>query len=351
MKIKYLVIASLMLCSNYLFAQSYKGDASDLYIPSSPGFILMDKAPSSIEKPTTPKAFGASLLNLAQGGAVQTFNISVATVKNDSNYSYALGAKTQVLRFYSKKSKDKIKQNVKSIKTDIVPEGDLIFKISDDSTNVANLTNSLASATESTKTQILANIANAKKTMDDDIESLRKDTAATNKKLKDYHKLLNRPFFVMELAGAIVGNTPNTPFSNTSQLSVNKSGAWANFRFSPDDCPLDFVGVARYTFSTYKTKETNTDSSFVDYGVALFYSNTKFDISAEYLNRYDQSAKKNYDRLAFAVNYKLSDKIVFVGSFGKNFDNVENLFAIVGVHFGISGTSQNIGSPPSSTSE
>ena len=39
-------------------------------IPSSPGFVLLDKAPSSIDKPQNPKAFGISLLNLWQGGAV-----------------------------------------------------------------------------------------------------------------------------------------------------------------------------------------------------------------------------------------------------------------------------------------
>src|SRR5882757_6482927 len=96
------------------YAQSKPVDnitLNDLYIPDAPGFILSDKAPSSVEKPVTPRAFGISLLNLWQGGAIdvtpywltskpsytfdqwidkkftvaETFNISVATFKTDTS--------------------------------------------------------------------------------------------------------------------------------------------------------------------------------------------------------------------------------------------------------------------------
>ena len=365
---KKLFLFAFIILSNHIYAQTPKVDVSDLYTPSSPGFVLMDKAPSSVDKPTTPKAFGASLLNLAQGGAVQvtpfwlynhpsldvnnytknaapifqTFNISLATIKSDTNYSYALGFKTQVLRFYSQKTKGDIKDAVHLIKygsDSQAPLSDVAVRMRKIKRDSANL--KIAESQE-LKDEILENIA-------DEWENIKEDTAKVNKENKDYQALVNKPFFVMELAGAIVGNTPNTPFSNTSELAVSKSGAWVNFRFSPDKCPLDFVGVARYTYSTFKTKSSNSDSAFIDYGVGLFYSNKKFDISAEYVNRYDESVKKNYDRLAFAVNYKLSDKIVFVGSLGKNFDNVENIFAIIGIHMGISGSVQKVATAPGSS--
>src|SRR5215207_5684058 len=88
-------------------AEPLKVKLNDLYIPGVPGFILADKAPSSVEKPTTPRAFGLSILNLRQGGAlevtpywltnkprytfqdwvnkknttIETFNLSAATFK------------------------------------------------------------------------------------------------------------------------------------------------------------------------------------------------------------------------------------------------------------------------------
>src|SRR3954464_13184446 len=96
------------------YAQSKPVDnitLNDLYIPDVPGFVLSDKAPSSVEKPVTPRAFGISLLNLWQGGAidvtpywlqskpsytfdqwidkkftvVETFNVSAATFKTDTS--------------------------------------------------------------------------------------------------------------------------------------------------------------------------------------------------------------------------------------------------------------------------
>src|SRR6185295_173815 len=96
------------------FSQQTPGDnisLNDLYIADVPGFVLSDKAPSSGDKRVTPRAFGVSLLNLWQGGAVdvtpywlsskpsytfdhwvakkfhvaETFNLSGATFKTDTS--------------------------------------------------------------------------------------------------------------------------------------------------------------------------------------------------------------------------------------------------------------------------
>ena len=127
----------IVLLVGVLFACSVvraQVEVSELFIPSAPGFILADKAPASIEKPTTPKAFGVSLLNLWEGGAVEatpfwftnkplytyeewikkkvtlveTFNISAATFRVDSASALSVGFRTQILRIYDKVQRQKI---------------------------------------------------------------------------------------------------------------------------------------------------------------------------------------------------------------------------------------------------
>src|SRR4051794_15527976 len=86
-------------------------EMNDLYVPTSPAFVLADKAPASIEKPTSIRSFGITLLSLRNGGAmestpfwlfrqprytfddyvknrtpvVESFNLSLATYRTDSN--------------------------------------------------------------------------------------------------------------------------------------------------------------------------------------------------------------------------------------------------------------------------
>src|SRR5690606_17014474 len=72
---------SILLCFLLSFgfgelkAQNSSDDISfkNLETPSSPGFILLDNTPSSIERPTTPQGFGVSVLGLFQGtgGAIE----------------------------------------------------------------------------------------------------------------------------------------------------------------------------------------------------------------------------------------------------------------------------------------
>ncbi|MDR3680902.1 MAG: hypothetical protein P4L41_13135 [Flavipsychrobacter sp.] len=296
-------------------------DVNDLYTPNSPGLILLDKAPNSVDKPTTPKAFSLSVLNLLNGGALavtpywlknhptyvaddiykkktpiwETFNISAATYKTDTTTSFSVGIRSQLLRIYSKKKRGEASDVERQIRNEL-------------SHGVTINTNKI-----------------------DSLKGI-------------YVNVINRPTFDIEIAGALVGTSNNGPFNNID-VSLNKSGVWLNFKWSPSKCPLDFVAVSRYSWSSYKSENTNADSSFLDYGIAMFYSKKKIDLSIEYVNRNDMSLKKNYDRIAGALNYMFSDKIVAVVSFGKNFDNVENLYALFGVKFGISKQKVGIATP------
>jgi len=296
-----------------LSAQSLQ--LNDLYIPESPGFVLADKAPSVISKPTNPKAFGMSILNMTQGGAVEaspywftpkpnltyeqyiqnkmpvleTFNLSLASYKADSTglMNVTAGFRTQLFRVYSK-------QTIK----------DLINK----------------------KKEIIEILVNS-------IDSI--DTAAISKKKTDLNNIGKRGFFVVELAGALLGNSSTNSFNN---IQTSKSGIWANIFWSPNKSILDFAGLVRYSWVSNSITKTTSDSSFLDSGMSVHYQQQNFDLSFEYINRRDFALQKNTDRLALVANYKLNDLFVLVVSAGKNFGDSNNIIATTGIRFCVGGS-------------
>lgn len=290
---------------------------SDLYVPTSPGFVLADKAPSSVEKPSTPKAFGISLLNLYQGGAVEvtpfwltnkptytyqdwikkkntiieTLNLSIATFKTDTTSNVSAGIRTQVLRIYSKKQLQTLTQK----------EDDIIGLLTtrDSSGNL--------------------------------------DEKAIQKAADELELIQRKGLFAVEFAAALVGTSPNNSYK---QLSSSKSGVWANIRWSPDKSMLDFTGVVRYSWAN---QVNNSDSAFLDYGIAMSYEKKNFDISVEYVNRRDLSLKESFDRFALVGNYVINDNFTLVASLGKNFAKVDNIITVFGIKFGLGNQKATIG--------
>lgn len=293
---------------------------NDLYIPDVPGFVLSDKAPSSVDKPVTPRAFGISLLNLWQGGAVdvtpywltgkpsytfdqwidkkftvaETFNISAATFKTDTSSILSAGFRTQLFRIYTKNQKAAMLQKKKEIVDSLAPDFD-------DNGELLPL-----------KESTLIGI---------------------KKKLAEIEYLKTKDLFSVELAGALIGSSPNNSFKG---LASSRSGVWLNLRWSPAKSLLDFTGVVRYSWANNAIAKTGKDSSFLDLGVALNYQKEKFNLSAEFVSRNDFSIKKNYDRFAFVANYVISENVIIVASIGKNFKAVDNIVSAFGVKFGLS---------------
>ena len=306
---KIIFILGAVVIGNYLRAQV---EVSELFIPSAPGLILADKAPASVEKPTTPKAFGVSLLNLWEGGAVEatpfwftnkplytyeewikkkvtiveTFNISAATFRVDNASALSVGFRTQVLRIYDKVQREKILAQEEAIITALTtrtPGGGI------DLTKVEEESNKL-----------------------DRMEA--------------------KGFVALELAGAIIGSSNSNSFKG---LASNKSGVWANFRWSPSTSILDFVALARYSWANNADPVGNTDSAFFDYGIAANYESRALNLAFEYVNRRDFSAKKNFDRLAFTATYQLNANLALVASLGKNFAKEDNIITVFGINVGI----------------
>ncbi|HVI44726.1 MAG TPA: hypothetical protein VM802_07645 [Chitinophaga sp.] len=317
MKKPAILLMLLLAASGHIFAQKAlpKKDSlkiSDMTLPTAPGFILADKAPAAIDKPVNPKAFGISLINLWQGGAVdvtpywltnkprltfekyinnrfpvlQTFNISAATFRTDTSTSLSAGFRTQVFKLYYRRNREAMLKKKQEI-------ADLLAV--------------------------------------EDPDKL--DTAAIAQKNAELRAMFdiqrNRGLVIVELAGAIAGNAPNNTYRN---MYASRSGIWTNIRWAPDKFPLDFIALGRYTWSNSKPK----DSTLLDFGVSVNYQKGRFDLSAEYVNRHQLQKAVNYDRLAFVANFMISESFYAVAAFGKNFDKKDNIMAIFGVKFALS---------------
>lgn len=323
MNLKFPVFLATLLLPGISYCQTDKLQVklSDLYIPNAPGFILADKSPSSIDKPSTPRAFGVSLLNLWQGGAVEvtpfwltnkptytfedwvkkkntiieTFNLSVATYKTDTASNLAAGVRTQIFRIYSEASQKALMDK----------ENEIIECLTQ--TNEAG--------------EVII------------------DEACAKKALHQLEKLRNKGLFSFEIAGALLGASSNNTFKN---LSAVKSGIWSNIRWSPLRSSLDFVGLVRFSHATTKAK-SGIDSSFFDLGISFIYQVPNFDFSFEYIRRKDVSKKENYDRLAMVANYALHENMSLVISLGKNFTKVDNIISLFGIKFGLARENQKPG--------
>lgn len=329
-KILFCIIPALLF-SVFVNAQNPVDNIAlnDLYIPDVPGFVLSDKAPSAVDRPVTPRAFGVSLLNLWQGGAIdvtpywltskpaytfdqwidkkftvaETFNLSAATFKTDTSSVLSAGFRTQVFRIYTENQKKLILQKKKEIVQLLAPDFD-------EHDNVLPLSDS--------------------------------SLLAIKEKLAEIESLKTKDLFSVELAGALVGTSGNNSFKN---LASSRSGLWLNLRWSPAKSLLDFTGVARYSWANNTIVKVGKDSTFLDLGVALNYQKEKFNLSMEFVSRSDFSVKKNYDRFAFVANYVLSENVIIVASIGKNFRTIDNIVSAFGVKFGVSRSKVSLTTP------
>lgn len=287
-----------------------------LETPSSPGLILLDQAPASIERPTTPQGFGINVLGLFQGsgGAMEfapfwlvnhphltaeemyknqipilyNFSVSVATVKTDSSGFLAGGIRTRLFQSYNK---------ITTIKLDSV-----------------------------------------KNEMEQALADLNLDTPDFRKLeiLQQYYsELITKPVFSIDIAGALGGGSVTNSFKT---IDLNRWAAWLSFNWRPKGNDLYATALIRYMYND-QFKDYPGKANLLDAGLRLNYDVAKFCMSLEYLQRFDLTNNNGSDyRIAVVGSYAFSENIYITATIGKNYGNVNNLIALAGINFGISKT-------------
>jgi hypothetical protein len=284
----------------------------DLQTPASPGFILMDETPSAIERPTSPQGFGLSALNLFKGGAIEVapfwlkahpnltakqmaenktpllynLSISAATANLDSGKYITGGIRTRLVQVYSKTQLNK----------------------------------------RDSLQKVLINL------LSKDPDSL--DMNAISAAGDSYDDFVKKPVFTLDIAGAIALNANEA--ENNRTVKASRWATWLAFNWRPKGDDFYVTAVGRYVYNVKFEEYANRNHLF-DYGARLNYDIGKFTLSAEALQRlnFTESDFSNY-RLAIVASYQVIDNIYFTGTFGKNFEDTNNLITLVGINFGIS---------------
>lgn len=326
----------------------------DLRTPTSPAFVILGVEPTSVERPTTPRAFALGLLSASggEGGVIpenyaaelapywmrrhptltfeefiqpdplqslmQTFSVSLATsseaVGTDTMTSVGIGLRvTPVMGRPTRQMRD------------------LVDSLSGFQTTLLDLSDSLdeaATAADSQRIQLK---------MDATSKQSREVAAAIRALPGDERVGLH-----IQLAGALAGLYPGNDFSAGH---VGRTGLWGTVTYRADVPRIDMIGLARWL-----RDEDDREQNAVDLGFRGVFRFDRLSASAEFVNRTasemddgeaaDPGAFSDSRRFVGLVEYRATEDLFVTFSFGQDFanegDDREPLVAILGgqLHFG-----------------
>jgi hypothetical protein len=348
------------LMSTKGMAQDDKIKIKDLQVPSTPAFILLDAAPTSIEHPTTAKALGLNLINAVQqaGGFPTNFGLEVTP------FWYTRPKNLTPEFFYGLKEKNGVWKNnpfgqakfsafsLASVnKTDSITKKNSNFiSIGFHSTliniprkgTVDKLNNYLSELRDQIDS---LNIIFAGQPADVQQEILNKIAKLKNPPAENILKLMEqKPLFTL---GAAIGYATAFEDNDVDNRSQGRFGGWLTASLS---LPLDeentnyfnLLALGRYLDNNYLMVEGKS-TTYADFGGKGEFQFKRFWIGYELIKRFDQSNSKfNTSRSAGLIKFKISDNIYINGTFGKNFGKSNNLIALLGINFGIGNGTESL---------
>ncbi len=334
----------------------------DLEIPNSPGFILLDKAPSAIERPNSSKAFTLSVINsfkenngipnnyavefspfwyikhpnmsaLKYAGfnnlfsKIDEFSVSFAYVTTyDSLNStpvnnISVGLRTNLISVRSAKDINDLNEAnveaVKSLKSIMIGliEAKIIYPLPVDSTDEW-------------------------KKKKKDYDSLEKAFTENYylRQAKSKYNLLEimkrKPVFAVDFA---LGYSCFFLDNNFSSNHFGRAGAWmtANYSGSLDNDGTYFncYLLGRYLHDRL-TMANNEYVKLLDLGGKLEFEIKNLSIGYEYIYRIND--KEKTFRSNGIIKYKISNELYLTTALGKNFGSSNNLISLIGLNWGLS---------------
>jgi hypothetical protein len=332
----------------------------DLAIPNAPAFILLDEAPTSIERPTTTKAFTLSLLNSTKNGTELPKNYAVEFTpfwffKHDS---------MTALDYIGLGSRDLGKNIFTNIKKSSVS---IAFINNNDTTpQVSNLSvgircNLISIWSKKDELDIRGRYAAAVHNLRNRAVQLRPPTPTGDKKydseatavyLKATELLLNeleeqpsaltkelikRPVFAIDIAAGYHEFFLDKSFSNNH---FGRFGVWLtcnyayNFKNHPN-CYLNFYAVGRYLKDGTQLESNQfVKKEYTDAGLKVEFECKKISLAYEWVQRVNKN--ENTTRSNGTLKYRISEQLCLVGAFGKNFGMNDNLISLLGINWGFS---------------
>ncbi len=338
--------------------QGKEVELKDLQIPNSPGFILLDVAPTSIDRPNSSKAFAASLLNAinssVNSGVPQNYaaefapfwfvrapkmtalkywgineddkqmpfsaaklgTLSMAYVKsNDSTTNFSFGLRATLFKVVS----TEVKAELKTINDAII-------------TKMSAITTAAIVAGSDPAT--LAKLVSE--------DAFIKDA---EKKISD---LLNRkPVFAVDAAYATSWVFDKNSFSSGH---LGRSGVWVTLNYSlnlKDEGAvtknyINVYAVARSLMDRIPATTDTQSQNSLDLGGRLEFEFDRFSLSYEWLSRENQTTHVSTVRSSGLLRYRVADGIYLTTALGQNFGDVNNLISQFGISWGTGGGLQSV---------
>lgn len=368
------LITSLLMSLCFIvtvYAQQDSVDLKDLEIPNSPGFILLDKNPTSIERPNSSKAFMLSIVNSLSenNGIPQNYAVEFCPFWF---FKHPKMTSLKYIGYNPSNDKQMIFNNIK--------KGSFSFAYITTTDSVsANQVNNLSIGLRTTiisirSRQDIEDLKIANKRL---IEKIRKQQdslvlyigdlwlAVNNpilydKKVREFYAgkeiknagekneiseiLKRRPVFALD--GAIAYNMFFLD-NNYSDSHFGRFGTWLTINYSQvlDKKNKDRNYLNLYLLGRYLSDGTTlTDNKYIiqnyyDFGGKIELEFKKLSIAYEYI--YRAQDRSNTLRSNGIIKYKISDNLYLTGAFGRNFGNENNLISFLGLNWGLSsGTEQ-----------
>lgn len=358
---------AFVILTAHAYGQSKELSLEDLKMPNSPAFILLDVAPTSVDRPTTTKAFSTSILNNVNqnNGIPQNYAVEFTP------YWFLKHPKLTAFKYWGyNKNKDRqiVGSQAKYASVSFATVNSNVNAVTGENYNSMSLgvrstllsrrkDRNNASDIDDLKKKNADYVTRLKKINEDNIDKPASEIAelvdkdATLRQLgEDLNEILNRkPIVALDLAAASSWAFDDT---NYSSGRFNRAGAWLTFSFSNSNEKvvggsatqknyLSIYATARYL---HDKNSPNADGTFAvsdlfDGGGKIEFELERFSLSYELLYRFNlnDDALSTY-RSSGLLKYSASDRVSITAAFGRNFGESNNLITQISINFGLNGS-------------
>ncbi|MBA7688676.1 hypothetical protein ES703_97165 [subsurface metagenome] len=300
-------------------------------------FVVLGIEPTSVERPSTPKAFAVSLLSAkGQSGFLpNNYAVEVApywlsshpTLIFEDYYNAGFGQTLlQTLSFSLATSK------MSDMDTLIIGTGVgfgiramlLAGKANSDLNNLCSqlfeIQNAILDIPEENEAVYT--------TLEDSLKGEAQKIALQIQKADKQRVGLR-----LEVAGAAAIDFSQ---DNFDEGKISRIGFWITPAYRLEEPCFDFIATARFIYD----EENNDGTNLFDVGGRVVWQYTDFSFSGEFVGRFITDAtsqKTNTYRLSATLEYQLSNNIYLISSFGRDYDQnggEGNLISLFGINFG-----------------
>ena len=355
-------------------------ELADLRTPTSPAFILLGVEPTSIERPTTPRALALGLASDTRNATiipenyalevapywlsrrdiefedyfesrglatiVQTLSFSFATSRDPEELGDSSTAVAWGVRFVLSRGAPsaRAKRVVQALEGRQGRRARLISPIEETRDSLAAARDSLDGANPALTARLTTRI----RSLDERLialESQREHIADSIAALADSLDVDDRVGFVADFAAAVAGAFPGDEFDSGR---LHRVGVWTTVGYRTERLPLELLALIRY-----QSHAGEAEQNLFDLGGRLVLRFGRLSLSGELVNRtvldidFDDGASsgnfyfESSNRATSLLEYRLDDDTYLFTGFGRDFEEVRDggshpLFATLGlqVHWG-----------------